>query len=761
MKKLKILMGLLAIFILGGCSFLQKTKTESKSSKGKTEVTVHYSRFEEDYDGVELVAWATGSGLKKFDFKKEDEFGKVATVKLDKSYDEVGLTILKDSKKVIKTNRYVKNIKNGKAEVWLVQKDENIYYERENADNSPKIYEAKIEGSKEIEVELSNKVKKEDNFKVLDLDGNDYEINSIKHIDGKKYIIKMENILDMSKQYEVSSDFFKKAITKMGDALEEDIFTYDGDDLGNNYTPEKTTFKVWTPVAKKVDVLVYDNSEDKNPEIYPMDRAKKGVWEKDIKKDLENKQYKYRVNIYGNINETVDPYARALNTNGKRGIIFDLEKTDPEGWSDDTKPTINEITDTNRYVDHVIWEVHVRDFSISENSGMKYKGKYLAFTEENTTLSTDEKISTGINHLKELGITTIHLNPVYDFETVDETGKGDNYYNWGYDPYQYNVPEGSYATNPDDLSRVIEFKKMVKALHENGFRVVMDVVYNHTFATGNSIFDELVPKYYYRINEDGEYYNGSGCGNEVATEKPMVRKFIIDSVKYWANEYHIDGFRFDLMGIMDVKTMDYIENELHKIDESIILYGEPWSAGNAGLDVDKQFEKGTQKNMNIAVFNDNIREAIKGGNDGVYPGFAMGKRNKELFIKRGVVGSINYNEKIKDFTANPGESINYASAHDNLTLWDKLKVSFRKEEESERIKMDRLSQVIVLTSQGVPFILAGEELLRSKNENHNSYKSGDEDNMIRWSRKAKYMDTFEYYKGLIKLRKEHSAFRMD
>ncbi|OQY10477.1 MAG: type I pullulanase [Fusobacteriia bacterium 4572_132] len=760
MKKLLIL--LIGIILLGGCTFnpSEVKKARKIANSDSTTVILHYSRFEKDYDNLKVVAWANGAGLQKIDFIEEDAFGKIAVIKLPVTKKKVGITILKDSKKTMKTNRYVSNIKKGLIEAWIIQRDEKVYYNIEKADNGPRIYIAKIEGSKEIDVELSNSIKKDDIFKVLDEEGKAYKIKGITKLENKKYKILMENILDVSKEYEVSSNRFKKATTEMGNALIEDIFTYNGDDLGNSYSKESTIFKVWTPVSKKVDVLIYDNSKDETPEVYPMSRSKKGVWEKKIKGNLEGKQYKYRVNIYGKINETVDPYARGLNTNSKRAIIFDLNKTDPKNWDKDIRPVINKISNTSNYEDHIIWEVHVRDFSIAENSGMKYKGKYMAFTEEGTHLTTNEKIKTGIAHLKELGVTTIHLNPVYDFGSVDETGKGRNYYNWGYDPYQYNVPEGSYATNPDDLSRVIEFKKMVQSLHKNGFRVVMDVVYNHTYTIGNSIYDELVPKYYYRMNEEGRYANGSGCGSEVATEKPMVRKFILDSVKYWVNEYHIDGFRFDLMGIMDVDTMKKVEESLHKIDESIIIYGEPWSAGNAELAEDKQFVKGTQKNFKIAVFNDNIREAIKGGNDGGYPGFALGKKNKELLIKKGVVGTINYSDEISDFTVDPGESINYASAHDNLTLWDKIGVAFRKTSEEEKIKMDRLSQAIVLTSQGIPFILAGEEMLRSKNENSNSYDAGDKDNMLRWERKEKYNETFEYYRGLIELRKKHPAFRM-
>ncbi|HLV09469.1 MAG TPA: type I pullulanase, partial [Halanaerobiales bacterium] len=404
----------------------------------------------------------------------------------------------------------------------------------------------------------------------------------------------------------------------------------------------------------------------------------------------------------------------------------------------------------------VIYELHVRDFSSSTFSGIKNRGKYLAFTEEGTR--SPDGLKTGIDHLKELGITHLHLQPVFDFATVDDSDNTE--YNWGYDPYFYNVPEGSYSSNPADDSRVREFKEMVLSLHKNNIGVIMDVVYNHSYNTHNSPFNLLVPGYFYRRDKCGNYTNGSGTGNEIASERPMVRKFIIDSVKYWAEEYHIDGFRFDLMALHDKRTMSMVEKTLKRIDPSIIIYGEPWTGGLSALEPSRQFTKGVQRGKKIAVFNDDFRNAIKGDNDGLGLGFVSGALGQTDNIKRGIVGEIMYNDYICGFADEPCETINYVSSHDNLTLWDKLNKSNYYDDEKTRIKMDQMAQAIIFTSQGVPFIQGGEEILRTKWGDHNSYNAGDRVNQIKWKRKKRYYETFKYYQGLIRLRREHPAFRM-
>ena len=418
----------------------------------------------------------------------------------------------------------------------------------------------------------------------------------------------------------------------------------------------------------------------------------------------------------------------------------------------------------------MLYEVHVRDFSIASNSGMKHKGKFLAFTERGTKDSSGD--ATGIDHLKELGITHIHLLPVFDFASVDETKLNENKYNWGYDPVNYNVPEGSYSTNPyNPVTRIREFKQMIQSLHQSGIRVIMDVVYNHTSKGKGSNLDLLAPGYFYRQNADSTWSNASGCGNETASERAMMRKFMIESVVYWATEYHVDGFRFDLMGIHDIETMNAIRAALDKIDPTIFMYGEGWTAAGSPLAEDKRAIKKNAKQLdNIAVFSDDIRDALKGSwMHSQIPGFVSGIDSLEESVKFGIVGatqhdSIDYSKLIyskEPYVNNPTQIINYVSCHDDMCLVDKLKASKPTDAtDDELVRFNKLAQTIVFTAQGVPFIYAGEELYRNKKGIHNTYQSPDSINQIDWNSKSSYKDIFNYYKGLISLRKAHAAFRM-
>ena len=561
-----------------------------------------------------------------------------------------------------------------------------------------------------------------------------------------------------------------------------DNFFYDGNDLGLRYSAFSSTFKVWSPAALSVYAAIYDdagvynesglvtNHETDNLHLMEKD-PKTGVWAKQINGNLEGKFYLYKVKFEdGNIKWAADPYSRAVSANGQRMAVIDLEKTNPPGWKKGQKPPFT----AGLWQDVVIYELHVRDFSIDENSGMKHKGKYLAFTERGTVTALGSP--TGVDHLVKLGITHVHLLPVYDFASLneiaaDDPASNDQKYNWGYDPVHYNVPEGSYSTDPKNPTvRIFEFKSMVQALHDAGLRVIMDVVYNHTYQTGSYPFDSIVPGYFYRMTKKGMYANGSGCGNEVATERPMARKFIIDSCRYWASEYDIDGFRFDLMGLIDIDTMKTLTEELRRdIDPAILIYGEPWQAGGSVLPENLQTLKGTQKGHGFAVFNDNFRSAIKGGSDDNSRGFASGAACNEGGIVSGIKGSVN------DFTSQANESINYVTAHDNLNLWDKMALSHGAENlqttpygltegktdifESDAVKSSLLANGIIFTSQGIPFFQAGDEFLRSKSGDHNSYKSPDSINMIRWENADRFRRIFDYYAGLIKLRKKYPAFR--
>jgi len=546
---------------------------------------------------------------------------------------------------------------------------------------------------------------------------------------------------------------------------------YNGDDLGFIYTPFFTDFKIWAPTADKVELLIYEDIKSDQYRQYDMCKSFDGTWSYRSHGDLKGTGYMYRININNCINDIVDPYAKAVTVNGEKGAVIDMKSTNPDGWDEDIRD--NNVSQS--LLDAVIYEIHVRDISIDEKSGISNKGLFLGIAESGTT--GPDNVKTGIDHLVELGVTHIHLLPVQDFATVDEkidnrlnqTSEetiGENYdfinkYNWGYDPLNFNVPEGSYSTNPyDPAVRIYELKKMILALHKAGLKVIMDVVYNHTYKSWDSNFNLAVPGYYYRSDEFGTYTNGSGCGNELACERPMVRKFITDSLKYWVSEYHVDGFRFDLMALIGKDTMQHINKELKMIFPGIMIYGEPWTGGCSGLEEHQLFYKGAQRGMGIAVFNDNFREAIKGDNDGKSYGFALGGYNKEFFIKKGISGSIFYNDHIQDFAQNPDETINYITSHDNLTLWDKIELSCPYYNEEDKIKMALLSQSIILTSQGIPFISGGEEILRTKMGNCNSYNAGDFINKIDWIKKSKNKMIFNYYKGLIDLRKKHPAFRM-
>lgn len=553
-------------------------------------------------------------------------------------------------------------------------------------------------------------------------------------------------------------------------------YGYNGN-LGAIYSKDNCKFILWAPTAKEVQLVLYGNNgyeyNCKPTDIYTMNKGVKGTWEIELSGNFNGYYYNYLVNVNGEINEVVDPYAKAVGVNGNRGMIIDLSTTNPNGWENDIKPKLKSATDS------IIYEAHIRDLSIDESSGIKdeYKGKFKALTILDSCIP-GTNVKTVVNHIKDMGFTHIHLLPAFDYGSVDETKLDQPQFNWGYDPKNYNVPEGSYSTNPYlGNVRIKEFKEMVKALHEAGIRVVMDVVYNHTYNL-ESCLNKAVPGYYYRQDENNEYSDASACGNETASERYMFRRYMIDSVIYWAKEYHVDGFRFDLMGIHDIETMKLIRNELNKIDESIIIYGEGWIGGKSPLKEElAALKKNTHKfdKLQIAAFSDDCRDGVKGH---VFyeeeAGFVNGKDGLEETIKFAVVASTSHEGVDKnniiyseEFWANePYQTVNYASAHDNYTLWDKLKLSTVNCSEEELIAMNKLIAGIILTSQGISFIHAGEEMARTKVDKNgnlveNSFESPDEVNKICWDRKIKYMDLCEYYKGLISLRKNYKAFRMD
>ena len=558
----------------------------------------------------------------------------------------------------------------------------------------------------------------------------------------------------------------------LGASQEESRFhsyLYPRDDLGAVYHPQATTIKLWAPTAMAVGIELFDDATNQSFSSRPMVCDSNGIWSAAINGDLDGKYYLFVITLPGRragqpvTYRVNDPYARGCAANTGRTLIYDPAQTNPEGWERDQFVKLKSNTDA------VLYEAHVRDFTINSNSGVPaaMRGKYLGMVQEGTKTPDGEK--SGIDHLAELGITHVHLLPVSDYAGGNERQPADKYtwYNWGYDPVLYNTPEGSYASEPDGTARQKEFKRMVQAFHQHNIGVVLDVVYNHTANTGSnpfSIFDKIFPRYYYRTDASGRYANGTRCGNELASERPMVRKFIVDSIKYWMTEYHVDGFRLDLMGIEDRDTMLQVYRAAKKINPSAIIYGEGWDMERR-LPPDRMMTQVNVQGTGIAAFNDGIRDNIKGdAGNGAAAGFVQGAgppyggmERFRLNIKGQSTGR--GSKSIGVFS--PNETINYASAHDDLCLWDKLLVSAAEVPENLRINMDKLAAGIVLTAQGVPFIHAGDEFLRSKNLVSNSYDDNDPRvNPINWGLKFKHKEVFEYYRGLISLRKAHPAFRM-
>ena len=542
---------------------------------------------------------------------------------------------------------------------------------------------------------------------------------------------------------------------------------YNGNDLGATYTPRQTTFKVWAPSATSVSLNLYKTGSDveqgagkllttfmkKNPET--------GVWSLAVSSDLKGVYYTYTVMVDGVARETQDVYSKAVGVNGNRSMVVDLKSTDPEGWSEDKHVLLDKPTDA------VIWEVHVRDFSISKTSGVNHenRGRYLAFTQRGTKVNRQKSHSTCVEYLVEQGVNYVHLNPVFDFGSVDEAMQTSQY-NWGYDPVNFNVPEGSYSTNAAKGEvRINEFKQMVQSLHDRGIGVIMDVVYNHVYSAGDSCFEKTVPGYYFRMYSQYQYFNGSGCGNVTASDKAMFRKYMIDSINYWAKEYHIDGFRFDLMGCHDIITMNKIREALDEIDPRILMYGEPWMADWMGNGISGEYACVTQNafkiSSRIGMFSDKIRNSLKGNTDDESIGYIQGATHVNNEIKSGMMGGAS--DTFGRWSKEPMQCITYNSAHDNLTLWDKILKSNGNNDynghNSILLAQNKLSAVIVLTSQGVPFYLAGEEFARTKYGDHNSYKSADGVNKIDWTRVIRYNNLVQYYKGLMEIRSYYTPFR--
>ncbi|MBT2692948.1 type I pullulanase [Bacillus sp. ISL-55] len=571
--------------------------------------------------------------------------------------------------------------------------------------------------------------------------------------DAVKYICLSSIRPEIGKTYVISDEHGGQTDLQIGAVIRTDefdsLFFYGGNDLGVSYTLEKTTFKLWAPTATKIKLRLF-KEDDQNPELINMTRIDKGVWSLEVARNLELYRYSFLVCINLEWREAVDPYATALSVNGEYGVVIDLSKA--------KTPNID-APKLKRPVDAVIYEAHIRDLTMHPNSGASMKGTYLGAAETGTKSASG--MDTGLSYIKNLGVTHIELLPVHDFEGVDELDRARDY-NWGYNPVHYNAPDGSYASDPGEpYNRIVELKQLISAIHSQGMGVIMDVVYNHVYIREDSPFEKIVPGYFFRHDAHGLPSNGTGVGNDIASERLMARKYIVDSVMYWLNEYHVDGFRFDLMGILDIDTMTDIRKAVNSVSPDILIIGEGWDL-NTPLPPERKANISNQaKLQGIGQFNDWFRDSIKGSTFNIYDkGYALGNERYLEAAKQVMAGSIGVGKRKHGLFLQPGQSVNYIESHDNHTLWDKLKISAPDQDEAILKKQHRLATSMVLLAQGVPFLHSGQEFFRSKKGIGNSYRSPDEINWLDWDLRDANMDNVQYIKGIIDIRKSNEAFRL-
>ena len=743
------------IVMLSSVFSFQSVKAVSNSKT--TEIIIHYKEKLGNTKDWNLWLWGENANGTSYQFTGEDEFGKYAKIKIDGDYNRVGFIVRTNEWEKDGGDRWIENIKDGRAEVWILSGDEKVYNSKPSSDLS--IQKATIDSFHEITVttnvpfHIKEKKIEIEGIKIKNI--TPYDINS-GDITNKVKII-TEQKIDLKQTYKVKIENLADTNTEIGKVIRseefDNLFYYGGNDLGNTYTPQHTKFRLWAPTASEAKLVTYKKWSDKIGAEINMQQGEKGTWTSELKGNQKGLFYTYKVKIGDKWTEAVDPYVRAASVNGDKGAVVNLEETNPKKWKANKKPKFKNPEDA------IIYELHVRDLSIQPESGIKQKGKYLGVTEKGT--KGPEGVKTGLDHIKDLGVTHVQFLPIFDYASVNEETLNEPQYNWGYDPKNFNVPEGSYSTNPyEPTVRITELKQMVQTLHDNNLRVVMDVVYNHMYNAAESNFHKLVPGYYYRYNEDGTFANGTGVGNDTASERKMMRKFMVESVTYWAKEYNLDGFRFDLMGIHDYETMNEIRKAVNQIDPSIILHGEGWDLNTPLAAELKANQKNAEKMKGIAHFNDDIRDGLKGN---VFEekenGFVNGKQNMEDRIKKGITAGIDYDTNSSTYQ-DPEQVLTYVEAHDNHTLWDKLELTNSGDNEEVRKQMHKLSSSILLTSQGIPFLHAGQEFMRTKYGDHNSYKSPDSINQMDWLRRATFNNEVDYMKGLIELRKKYSAFRM-
>jgi pullulanase len=745
------------VWILSGNAdlFKQKPSEDLMGKKSGATLTVHYHRPQGDYQGWTLWTWddKTDQSSREVYSSAKDDYGIVFKVERANYGDGSQIGLLPKfgnwSSKDAPDRIWYPYMG---EEVWILAGREEIF--TKEPDTTPWIVGAFVDAARLVTVSFSTALKQEDlkpqNFALTDDAGQEIKIKEVRQLPPRKgstYLVGLavDRDFDIRSQniwaYALAVKGFKPASLTVRSILDGPEFQSDLV-LGAAYAPTGTTFRVFAPTASTVTVMLFEEPVGGTGVAHQMQYVGSGVWETAVAGDLLGKYYTLKASGDPRMDparQVIDPYSRCNTAHDGRGLIVD----------DKTAVAPAPAFDVSQAI---IYELHVRDFTIDENSGIANKGKYLGFTEAGTTMPGHPEIKTGLDDLEELGVNVVHVMPIQDFENDEYK----DVYNWGYMPVHFDSPDGWYATQRFNSARVEEFKRLVDALHKRGIKVVMDVVYNHTAEyRPNKVFsfEGLAPGYYYRLKDDGTYWNGSGTGNETRSEAPMMRKFMIESLKYWVAEYGVDGFRFDLMGLMDIETATRIVQELKVLKPDIIVYGEPWAGGDTPI---VPLGKGAQRGKGFAVFGDNFRDAIKGGVFDLNKGYVQAGISVDK-IKRGIEGSIN------DFTDSPLEAINYCASHDNHTLWDRLVVTTKNDRnvtDEDRKRMDKLAAVLVLTSQGIPFLEGGQDLLRTKQGNSNSYNAPDSINAIHWQWKKDNLDIFSYYRGLITLRKAHPIFRM-
>lgn len=756
-----ILAALMVVMTLLGC-----VTNSEKVSAANVILKLHYHRADGAYTGWDVWLWAAGRDGAGYPFVEENG-EMVATMEVEPGTTSVGFIVrTQDWEKDINADQFIdiSEMVSGTVHIYVESGVEGYTKEYgEDAVRGTKLKTARYNGDGTITVTMTGEIEAELStvFAVSGRQG-EVAVNGVKYEGNYIYTAVLAEELDGNRSYKITYEGtgynVNMPIVYSTEEFESK-YTYTGNDLGANWTKDATTFRVWAPTADEVYLNLYKEgipNVDDLIESIPMTKDVNGTWVVTKTGDLNKTYYTYSAVLDGLRQEACDPYAKTTGVNGKRAMVIDLDSTDPAGWENDVNPHAGEGIN-----EAVIYELHVRDLGTDESSGITQVGKFLSLTEHGTT--TAGGMATGIDHIKDLGVTHIHLLPIYDFGSVNETYTHEHLFNWGYDPVNYNVPEGSYSTDPyHGEVRVAELKQTVQSLHNDGISVVMDVVYNHVYNASDFCMNKLVPGYFSRIDETGSYSNGSGCGNDTASERSMVKKYIVDSVNYWADEYHIDGFRFDLVGLIDTETINEIVTTVHQTHPDVIFYGEGWTMGTnvtkEGYSLATQLN--SEKTPDFAYFNDEIRDTLKGhvfNSDEV--GFVSGAINKEKSV-------------IRTFTANsvwcvsPAQTVNYVSCHDNYTLLDRIMVSKNASRE-DIIKMNNLAASIYILAEGVPFMQAGEEMLRTKPNgdgtyNSNTYASGDVINSLKWSTldEPETKAVYEYYKGLIAFRKAHSSLRL-